>query len=237
LIVKTGTTVPSVLARRGDFEDWISAGLGLDVADVQVSRVYLGDPLPDPRDVGAVIVTGSAAMVTDREAWSEATARWLRGAVERDTPVLGICYGHQLLAHAFGGAVEDNPRGRNIGTVDVALGADAAREPVFSGLGTALHVPVSHRQSVTRLPDGARVLASTALDPHHAFALGPRAWGVQFHPEFDADVVRGYIEERRAALASEGLDASALQSAARDTDHGPRVLRNFAASARAAARG
>jgi GMP synthase (glutamine-hydrolysing) len=215
LIVKTGTTVPSVVKRRGDFEHWIAAGLGI------------GDALPAPRDVGAIVVTGSAAMVTDRDPWSEATARWLRGAVEHGTPVLGICYGHQLLAHAFGGTVQDNPRGRNIGTVDVLLTPDACAEPLFEGL-EELHVPVSHRQSVTALPEGARLLATTARDPNHAFALGSRAWGVQFHPEFDADIVRGYIDERRVTLAGEGLDADALHASAKHTEHGPRVLRNFA---------
>src|SRR5687768_1034234 len=70
LIVKTGTTVPDVARRRRDFESWISAAMGLGDADVQVSRVYQDEPLPDARAVSAVVVTGSSAMVTDREPWS-----------------------------------------------------------------------------------------------------------------------------------------------------------------------
>jgi GMP synthase (glutamine-hydrolysing) len=232
LIVKTGTTVSSVVARRGDFEDWIGAGLGVAAEQLDVRRVFLGDALPDARDVNAVVVTGSAAMVTDRDAWSEQTAAWLRGAVELGTPVLGICYGHQLLAHAFGGTVQNNPHGRSIGTVDVALTERAAGDPLFAGMDGTLHVPVSHRQSVTTLPEGAQLLATNARDPFHAFAIGARAWGVQFHPEFDADIVRGYIEERRAALATEGLDPDALKTNARDSGHGTRVLQNFAAFVR-----
>jgi GMP synthase (glutamine-hydrolysing) len=228
LIVKTGTTVPAVLARRQDFEVWITAGMGLAPSAVRVCRVYMGDALPDPRDVAGVVVTGSAAMVTDREAWSERTAAWLRDAVTASTPLLGICYGHQLLAHAFGGTVELNPRGRNLGTVDVALTEAASREALFTDTGSSLHVPVSHLQSVTRLPAEARLLGSTARDPNHAFAIGERAWGVQFHPEFDADIVRGYIEARREQLQSEGLDAPALAGSAQDTPHGGRLLRRFA---------
>jgi GMP synthase (glutamine-hydrolysing) len=228
LIVKTGTTVPDVARRRRDFESWISAAMELPDSQVQVSRVYEGDALPDARAVSAVVVTGSSAMVTDREAWSERTAQWLADAVSRGVPVLGICYGHQLLAHALGGRVENNPRGRHIGTVDVSLTDAAHGDLLFAGFDPVLHVPVSHRQSVTALPPGARLLATAERDPYHAFAVGERAWGVQFHPEFDADIVRGYIDARREQLALEGLDADALWHGATDTRHGVELLRRFA---------
>lgn len=228
LIVKTGTTVPAVRERRGDYEQWFAAGMGLSDRQVSVCRVDEGAALPDPADLGAIVVTGSSAMVTDRLPWSEHTAAWLRGAVERGVCVLGVCYGHQLLAHAFGGTVEYNPLGRQIGTLDVVLTPDAEQDALLSGFPTVLHVPVSHRQSVTALPEGARLLATTPRDPHHAFSLGERAWGVQFHPEFDADIVRGYIDARRADLAAEGLDPERLHDHARDTADGTLLLRRFA---------
>jgi GMP synthase (glutamine-hydrolysing) len=228
LIVKAGTTVPEVARRRSDFESWIGQGMGLPAEQVQLCRAYQGEALPDPRAVSAVVVTGSSAMVTDREPWSEHTAAWLAEAVRGGTAVLGICYGHQLLAHALGGTVENNPRGRHIGTVDVQLTQDARRDPLFAGLPEVLHVPVSHRQAVSALPHGARLLATAERDPLHAFAFGERAWGVQFHPEFDADIVRGYIDARRDQLASEGLDAEQLWRRATDTQHGAALLRRFA---------
>ncbi len=228
LIVKTGTTVPGVLRRRQDFESWIAAGMGLPDTYVRVCRVFEGEALPDPRSAQAVVVTGSAAMVTAREPWSERTAEWLCTAVETKTPVLGICYGHQLLAHALGGKVEDNPLGRHIGTVDVTLTEAAEGDPLFNGFEPVLHLPVSHRQSVTQLPAGARTLATAERDPFHAFAVGDRAWGVQFHPEFDADIVRGYIDERRALIEIEGLDPDELHASAKDTLHGALLLRRFA---------
>ena len=121
LIIKTGKTLPSVAARRLDYETWITSGMGLAETQVTVRAVFDDEPLPDPGATSAVVVTGSSSMVTDREPWSERTAAWLRDAVSARTPVLAICYGHQLLAHAFGGKVEYNPRGRQIGTIDVAL--------------------------------------------------------------------------------------------------------------------
>ena len=228
LIVKTGTTVPGVLERRGDYEQWFTAGMGLSDRQVSVCRVDQDGELPSPTGLGAIVVTGSSAMVSDRLPWSERTASWLRGAVERGLPVLGVCYGHQLLAHAFGGTVEFNPHGRQIGTLDVALTAAAEHDPLLSGFPPLLHVPVSHRQSVTALPKGARLLATAARDPHHAFSLGERAWGVQFQPEFDADIVRGYIDARRADISAEGQDPERLHKDARDTADGTLLLRRFA---------
>src|SRR3546814_4405831 len=73
-------------------------------------------------------------MVTERRDWSEATAAWLREAAHAGVPVFGICYGHQLLAHALGGEVGDNPNGRKMGTVAVDLLPAAADDPLFAGL-------------------------------------------------------------------------------------------------------
>jgi GMP synthase (glutamine-hydrolysing) len=228
LIVKTGTTVPSVAARRKDFESWITTAMGLAERQVAVARVHEGEPLPPAGEFAAAVVTGSSAMVTDREGWSEHTAEWLAAAVEQGTPVLGICYGHQLLAHALGGRVDNNPLGRQIGTLDVALHDAAEHDPLFSGFPRTLHLPVSHRQVVTQLPAGATLLARSERDPHHAFAFGDHAWGVQFHPEFDADIVRGYIDARRDQLSAEGLDPDQLLRNATDTEHGTLLLRRFA---------
>jgi len=227
-IVKTGVTIPSVAARRGDFEDWIIAGLGLDPARLRVVRVFEGKALPDPGSLAGAVVTGSGSMVTDREPWSEATADWLGAAVAAETPVLGICYGHQLLAHGLGGRVGSNPRGREIGTVEVALTADARTDALLGGFTATLRVQASHSESVLELPPGATRLAATNLDPNHAFRIGRTAWGVQFHPEFDADIVRRYLAARRDVILAEGIDVDALLRDIVEVTDGTAVLRSFA---------
>lgn len=227
LIVKTGTALPSVLEGGGDFEDWIVRGMGPFPHRVEVARVDEGEDLPDPGGLAGAVVTGSSAMLSDREPWSERTAEWLARAVEAQTPVLGICYGHQLLAHGLGGRVGVNPRGREIGTVELRLNEAARRDRLLQGFPDVVQVQASHVESVLELPAGARLLASSAGDPHHAFAIGDAAWGLQFHPEFDAEVTRAYIEGRSQAIRDEGLDPEFLLQKVTDCPHGTEVLRRF----------
>lgn len=228
LVIKTGDAIPSISAKRRDFETWIAAGAGLSLADVTVIRVFQGEALPEPESVPGVIVTGSSSLLTDRELWSENTARWLARAVALDKPVLGICYGHQLLAHALGGEVRHNPRGREIGTVDVKLNSHAKTDPLFGSFSDLLHLPVAHLQSVVRVPAHASVLGASVLDPHQIIRYGSAAWGVQFHPEFDANIVRAYIDASRDDMLREGLDSEAIWHSATDTADGTFVLRRFA---------
>ncbi len=235
LILKTGDTVAAARARRGDFEDWFRAGLGLPPAAVAVA-----DPrcqsLPSPEALSGVVVTGSSAMVTDGHPWSEASAAWLRRALALGLPVLGVCYGHQLLAQALGGQVGDLPRGWEVGTVRVALTAAAARDPLFAGLPPLLPVHATHRQGVLRAPPGARILAGNADDACQAFAWGRRAWGVQFHPEFDVEILALYLRERAGELRAAGLDPEALAAGLVPTPAAAALLPRFAALCQSPAR-
>jgi GMP synthase (glutamine-hydrolysing) len=225
LVVKTGTTRDVVPDSTEDFEHWIATGLG---EPVDVCRVAEGDPLPRHDAPPAVVVTGSSAMVSHRLPWSERAAAWLAGVVDAGIPVLGICYGHQLLAHALGGRVGPNPHGREIGTVAARLLPAAAGDPVLGELPAEFEVQATHLESVLSLPSRAITLAITDRDDHFAFRVDGRpAWGVQFHPEFSAGVMREYLEARRDALQREGRDVDALVSTTRHTPAGAEVLRRF----------
>jgi GMP synthase (glutamine-hydrolysing) len=228
VIVKTGSALPAVRAACGDFEDWIARGMALADADVSVVRVCDGESLPEPDSVSGVAVTGSSSFVSQPEPWALQTSEWLGSAVDAGTPILGICYGHQLLAHALGGRVGPNPAGRQIGTVRVDLSA-AVRvdDPLLGHLPETVEVQASHVESVLELPPGATPLGSNRADPNHAFSFGACAWGLQFHPDFDAIVIRGYIEQRAEVLREEGFDPQQLMRDARDTPHGSSVLLRF----------
>ena len=234
LILKTGEAPPPVKRRFGDFEDWIAIGLGQPLDSLVVASVYKGDPLPSIDSLRGVVITGSPAMVTERPDWSEASARWLARIVESDSvPVLGLCYGHQLLAHALGGEVGPNPKGREMGTVQVTFHFEETDIAVRQGRPTPIfevgvyNGHMSHFESVLRPPVNAEILAHTALDPHSVLAFGPRQWGVQFHPEFDLEIMQGYVEARREVLVSEGLDPDAMIAKSVETSAITRVLARF----------
>jgi GMP synthase (glutamine-hydrolysing) len=179
--------------------------------------------VPELTGALAVIVTGSPCSVTERLPWIEQASLMLAGAVRAQIPVLGICFGHQLLGHALGGRVALNPRGRELGSVSFT---NRLNDPVLGEPATWL-VNSSHLDSVVELPDGADVLGSTALEPHAAVRFGARAWGVQFHPEFDAAVVRQYIEARRAALLDEGINVSDLETGVADAPRARGLIERF----------
>ena len=227
IILKTGSTLPALLARKGDFTDWIVAGLGVPPTEFRIVDARNGCALPAYDEVAGVVITGSHDMVTERQPWSERAAAWLPDLVARNIPTLGICYGHQLLAHALGGTVGDNPNGREFGTVDVALEAEAGGDLLLGGLPMRWPAQVCHTQSALPLPAGTRRLARSDRDANQAFIVGRAAWGVQFHPEFDAEVVTAYIEHYDARLRTEGQDPAALIAACHDTPAGGTILRRF----------
>ncbi|QDW66818.1 glutamine amidotransferase [Luteimonas granuli] len=231
LVVETGTPVPS-MRRHGRFPHWIRTAAGLFRGEVDVVDVQSGEEPPAHQGYAGILVTGSGAMVSDREPWSERTADWLRDAAHDGAHVLGICYGHQLLAHALGGEVADNPRGIEMGTIGLDLHPHAADDPLFTGLPARILAQATHVQSVLRPPEGAVVLAASSLDDCHAFRWGGSAWGLQFHPEFSAGHMRGYVAAREHRLAEGGRDPAAIHAAVRAAPDARRVLRRFVRRAR-----
>jgi GMP synthase (glutamine-hydrolysing) len=251
VVLVAGTTVPVIAARRGDFPRWIgahllaarlvahtfhgshgspgghpsSAELGRPLVRVAVRDLRGSAPLPGPRDADAFIITGSSSSVTERAPWMLRAEHLVRSIVAARVPLLGICFGHQLVAQALGGHVARNPRGREIGTVRLQRIAD---DPLFAGLPRVVDVNATHVDSVVRLPPGAEILGMTALEPVAAFRVGRSVSAVQFHPEFDADVMRAYLRARAHLIREEGGDPAALLARVHEGTRGADMLHNFA---------
>ena len=153
-----------------------------------------GAALPDPSTLAGAIITGSHAMVTDRAGWSEDLARWLRLAIPQQLPVLGICYGHQLLAQALGGTVGPRALGLSFGTIPVIRTPRSDADPLFGKMPATFPAHVIHQQVVMSLPPDTVVLGQSPADPHQILRFAPQVWGVQFHPEFPAAAIDGYAK-------------------------------------------
>lgn len=230
LLIQTGEAPDPLRARFGGFADWFRDAMRLQATQMCVVRVDAGEALPAPTAIAGAVITGSAAMVTERARWSEHTAGWIRTAMDTATPLFGVCYGHQLMAHALGGTVGWLPAGREIGTESItrlcpndALGL---RE-----LPAAFPAQTTHRQSVLEPPPGTEVLARSQRDPHQLLRYASNALSSQFHPEFTPDFMRAYIEVRADALRDEGLDPDALRNQVQGTEAARLLLECFARGA------
>ncbi|MHB2154122.1 glutamine amidotransferase [Calditrichota bacterium GD2] len=194
LILKTGSTFPELKRQKGDFEDWIIARSSLPQSRFQICN--LEEKVlhkVDLQTIKAALITGSHAMVTERPLWLKKAISLIEEMRARCIPLMGICFGHQLIAAAFGGKVADNPRGAEYGAVEIRLSDKARTDRLFSGLPHRFNAFMSHKQTVMQSPPGAVRLAQSPLDRHAAFFLPPNIWGVQFHPEFDESIMRFYL--------------------------------------------
>ncbi|WIG56856.1 MAG: Glutamine amidotransferase, class I [Rhodanobacteraceae bacterium] len=228
LLIQTGEAPDALIPRFGGFADWFRAAMRIDATQMRVVRVDEDEALPDPRDVPVAVITGSAAMVTERADWSERTAGWIRDAMAAETPLFGVCYGHQLMAHALGGTVGWLPAGREIGTETITRLAEA---PGLHAMPPSFPAHTTHRQSVLAPPPDAEILARSARDPHQLLRYAPNALSTQFHPEFTPEVMRAYIEARAETLCEERLDPRALLAEVRGTEAARLLLERFAHAA------
>src|SRR5207248_1645934 len=140
--------------------------------------------------------------------------RLLAHAVRGGRPVLGICLGSQLLATALGGSVAKAPR-KEIGWYPVEI-LPAARDDELLGRAPPSFTAFHWHGDAFTLPEEAVPLASSAMTPLQAFRAGPRAWGVQFHLETDAQVLDAMVRSGREELAEAGADAASIRERAEE---------------------
>jgi GMP synthase-like glutamine amidotransferase len=178
-----------------------------------------------PRAVEAYVITGSPASVYDPTPWVADLLAFLRD-LDRSTKLVGLCFGHQALAQAFGGRVERSDNGWGLGLHAYEV---IERAP-FMDEGGAIAIPVSHQDQVVALPPDARVLAGSAFTPYGVLAYADRpALSFQCHPEFRPDYARALTDGHRAGAQNPALVRNALASleASADNDRVAGWIRRF----------
>ena len=202
---------------HGDYADMYGALLraaGADF-DLQTFAAHHGELPGDVTDCDAWLISGSrAAVYDDSKSWIAALMDFVRATHAAGRPQVGVCFGHQLLAHALGGHTGPAPAGWGIGNIDVRLRATPAGAPPLA----TLNLFMAHQDQVTRLPPGARWLAEAAHCPHAAFSLDDCVLGIQPHPEFTAAFMRDMTLEASFMLPP-ARRAAALASYARPVDN------------------
>lgn len=189
---------------------------------------YLGEPLPDQRDISALIVMGGAMGANDdvRHPFLKELKNFIRRVVEQGSPYLGICLGGQLLAAALAARVESH-RWEELGALQVELTEEGQNDRLFAGIGAAFETFQWHHDSFD-LPDGSVLLATSPACQHQAFRIGPCAWGTQFHPEVTGEIIRDWCawdpatrSRAEAIVAAWGATGKSYRRTAR------RILLNF----------
>ena len=181
-----------------------------------------------PEGVDGVIMSGSP-----RDAWAEdpvndRMVEVVQTCLSSEIPFLGVCYGHQILGRALGAEVGRHPEGLQLGPVRMALTAEGQQDVLFSGIEARFEALSGHADYVATLPEGAVHLASGGVTPMQSFRLGERAYGVQFHPEMDADILRFLWQPRVEDWQPRvSFDLAERVAAIHDTPVATKVLTNF----------
>lgn len=228
-ILKTGRPPSACIPRFGTYPDMFRRLLGEDAYDYAVFAADEGELPASPTACDAYLVTGAAVGVYDPLPWIGELKGFLNAA-KGQAALIGICFGHQIMAEAFGGKVIKSPKGWGLGEQDYRV----LQRQTWMDEGPAFRLPASHQDQVVELPPGAAVIAGNDFTPMGALAWRDQpAISMQLHPEFEPAYACALIENRRGSRYAADQADHALASYAQPDDRA-RVgvwLKNFLQSA------
>lgn len=215
-IIETGQAPAAIRADWPDYPAMFETLLGPHMPALSFETIALsqGEDLPDPAELDAILITGSAAGVYDDTPWMQPLFQFIRAAAAAGTPQIGICFGHQAVAKALGADVRKSEKGWGIGRHTY----DILRRPNWMDgfTGAQFSLGVSHQDQVLSLAPGAEAIASSDFTPFAAIAY-PEAPAISFqgHPEFSAGFSCALYRVRRGSA----LPAAMVYQACAELKH------------------
>jgi GMP synthase-like glutamine amidotransferase len=206
-IIQTGDVPEPLRPRFGDYVPMFATMFEAAGApfDYDIVRVLDGAPLPAPETLEAILLPGSPAGVYDNHlAWMAPLRQFIRTAYARKVPMVGICFGHQIMADALGGRVEKSTRGWGLGRHTYAV-----RSSTALGDAATLAVACSHQDQVIDAPPEAEVILGSTFTPNAGLLYrNGAALSFQPHPEFADPYTRALAELRRGRAPDAVVDAA-----------------------------
>ena len=208
-ILQTGDVPAALKPKFGPYPEMFrrmfeAAG---EAYDYETVPVFEGAAMPDPAMLDAVLITGSAAGVYDTQyAWMDPLRQFIRDAYAINTPMIGICFGHQIMADALGGDVRKSDKGWGLGRHSYAV---RSRPGFAADAPDMLAVACSHQDQVIRPPAEAAVFLGSDFTPNAGLAYkNGAAISLQPHPEFADDYTLALAELRRGKAPDAVVDAA-----------------------------
>ncbi len=205
-ILQTGHVADDLLAENGDYSEIFPrflAGRGLTF---QTYAVVDGEFPDGPDSAEGWLITGSRFGAYEDHFWIPPLEQLIRDIYAVRRPLIGVCFGHQIIAQALGGRVEKFRGGWSVGRTSYDIN------------GEVLNLNAWHQDQVTVLPEGATTVSGTDFCRHAAVIYGDRAFTIQPHPEIDRTYIRGLLESRAPGVVPEDLRQNALAQLDRETD-------------------
>lgn len=196
-ILQTGLAPEMLAPEMGDYPDMFARLLDGNGFTFRTWRVVEGEFPASVHDADGWLITGSRHGVYEDHAWIPPLEQFIRDSFAAHVPMVGICFGHQIIAQAMGGRVERYEGGWAVGPQD------------YNFSGETLTLNAWHRDQVVEAPAGASVIASNDFCTNAALLYDDRALTVQAHPEFRPEFIDGLMKTRGKGLVPDDVMAAA----------------------------